>query len=98
MTDSRIEFLTELETIIANRAAADVAESYTAELVAAGAKRVAQKVGEESVEVALAAVADDRSELLEEAADLVYHLLVLLQVRECSLADVAAVLRSRHSN
>ena len=44
MTDSRIEFLTELETIIANRAAADVAESYTAELVAAGAKRVAQKV------------------------------------------------------
>jgi phosphoribosyl-ATP pyrophosphohydrolase/phosphoribosyl-AMP cyclohydrolase len=98
MTDSQIEFITELEAIIASRAKADASESYTARLVAEGSKRVAQKVGEESVELALAAVTEDRAEMLEEAADLVYHLLVLLHINQAELSDVAAVLRRRHAS
>ena len=98
MTDASTDFIAELETIIANRATADVDSSYTARLVAEGARRVAQKVGEESVELALAAVGEDRQEMLEEAADLVYHLLVLLHLKDAGLADVASVLRRRHSN
>ena len=98
MNNSQIEFIAELETIIASRAKADASESYTARLVAEGSKRVAQKVGEESVELALAAVTEDRAEMLEEAADLVYHLLVLLHINQADLSDVAAVLRRRHAS
>lgn len=98
MTDSQIEFIAELEAIIASRATADAGESYTAQLVAEGTKRIAQKVGEESVELALASVTDDTTEMLEEAADLVYHLLVLLHVRGTNLSDVAKVLRNRHAS
>ena len=72
-------------------------ESYTARLAAAGAKRIAQKVGEEGVEVALASVTGDKDETLDEAADLVYHLIVLLASQDLSLADVANKLESRHA-
>ena len=65
--------------------------------MAAGTRRMAQKVGEEGVEAALAAVGGSREELLEESADLLYHLLVLLHDRGASLSDVVAVLESRHS-
>ena len=61
-----------------------------------GVRRIAQKVGEEGVETALAAVAQDDEALLGESADLVYHLLVLLRSRDLSLADVEQVLRERH--
>lgn len=97
MTIPDISFLTELENIIQQRLSEGAEESYTAQLVASGDKRVAQKVGEEAVELALATVAGDREEQIEEAADLVFHLLVLLQARELSLAEVSAVLKQRHT-
>ncbi len=88
--------LARLEQTIAARAAdADPASSYTARLLAAGPKRIAQKVGEEGVETALAGAAGDERELASEAADLVYHLLVLLRARGLAFADVLDVLASR---
>ena len=89
-------FLAELAAIVAARAAAPPDQSYTARLLAEGVKRIAQKVGEEGVETALAAVAGDRAELESEAADLVYHLLVLLEASGSSLDSVIAELRRRH--
>lgn len=89
-------FIAALGRTIAARAAADPATSYTARLRAGGIKRIAQKVGEEGVETALAAVAGDRAELESEAADLVYHLLVLLDASGSSIDAVAAKLRDRH--
>ena len=77
------------------RAPADPAESWTARLLAEGPKRVAQKVGEEGVETALAGAAGPDEELTAEAADLIYHLLVLLRARGLALEDVLAVLRAR---
>lgn len=70
-------------------------DSYTARLFAEGVRKIAQKVGEEGVETALAAVAEDDAELLGEAADLAYHLLVLLRARGLGLADLEARLRER---
>ena len=87
--------LARLEQTIAARAAADPSESWTAKLLASGPKRIAQKVGEEGVETALAGAAGDEAELASEAADLVYHLLVLLKARGLSLQDVLDVLESR---
>ncbi len=98
MNHSDITFLTELEAVIRQRLEDDSDESYTARLVASGDKRVAQKVGEEAVELALAATSGDREEQLEEAADLIYHLLVLLANKNLRLCDVVAVLRARHKN
>lgn len=97
MTEKNSEFLTTLETTIRHRLQNSNPASYTAQLAAAGAKRMAQKVGEEAVELALAAVAGDRDEQLNEAADLVYHLLVLLNASGLGLADVAEVLERRHA-
>ena len=96
MTDNSIDFLIKLEDIIADRLANPSNDSYTAQLAAAGVKRIAQKVGEEAVELALASVAGDREETLNEAADLVYHLLVLLSRQDLRLSDVAATLAARH--
>ncbi|MGH8180071.1 MAG: phosphoribosyl-ATP diphosphatase, partial [Steroidobacteraceae bacterium] len=71
--------------------------SYTARLLAEGTKRIAQKVGEEGLEVALAAVADTDDELIGESADLLYHLLLLLASRGLRLEHVIAQLASRHA-
>ena len=90
-------FVATLAQTIADRAAADPDASYTARLLAQGIKRIAQKVGEEGVETALAAVAGDSAELESEAADLVYHLLVLLEASGSSLDKVLAELRRRHA-
>lgn len=87
--------LARLEGTIAARASADPESSWTARLLAQGVKRVAQKVGEEGVETALAAVAGDDAELAGEAADLIYHLLVVLYARGLSLEAVLQVLRTR---
>ncbi len=87
--------LARLEQTIRERAAADPSESWTAKLLASGPKRIAQKVGEEGVETALAGAAGDETELASEAADLIYHLLVLLRSRGLSLQDVLDVLASR---
>lgn len=96
MKHTDISFLAELELIIRQRMAAGAADSYTSRLSAAGIGRVAQKVGEEAVELVVAAVAGDRNEQREEAADLLYHLLVLLQQNEIALAEVVRVLQVRH--
>jgi phosphoribosyl-ATP pyrophosphohydrolase/phosphoribosyl-AMP cyclohydrolase len=84
-----------LEQTIAARAAADPAESWTARLLVEGPKRAAQKVGEEGVETALAGACGPDTELASEAADLVYHLLVLLRARHMSFQDVLDVLAQR---
>lgn len=90
-------FIAELDAIIASRRDASPDISYTARLFASGTKRLAQKVGEEAVETALAAVANDKPELVNEAADLLYHLQVLLQSRELAIKDVEDELHRRHS-
>ncbi len=89
-------FLAELDALVAGRHAELPAGSYTTSLFEGGIRRMAQKVGEEGVETALAAVAQDDAELLGEAADLLFHLTVLLRARGLSLADVAARLAQRH--
>jgi len=89
-------FLYQLEQLLAERKHADPASSYTASLYASGTKRIAQKVGEEGVETALAATVNDRDELTNEASDLVYHLLVLLQDQDLNLSAVIDNLRQRH--
>jgi phosphoribosyl-ATP pyrophosphohydrolase/phosphoribosyl-AMP cyclohydrolase len=91
-----LSFLTDLEAVIAQRQHADPKSSYTASLFNRGVKRIAQKVGEEGVESALAAMAGDREELKNEAADLIFHLLVLLRSQDLQLNDVIEVLKSRH--
>jgi phosphoribosyl-ATP pyrophosphohydrolase/phosphoribosyl-AMP cyclohydrolase len=92
-----LSFLAELERIIGERIAEKPEGSYTARLYAQGLRRMAQKVGEEGVEVALAAVGDADGPLLGEAADLVYHLLLLLRSRSLSLTQVIEELRQRHA-
>jgi len=89
-------FLEELQRIIRQRLADTPEGSYTAKLAAQGMLKVAQKLGEEGVELALAAAAQDRARVTAEAADLVYHLLLLLAMRELTLADVVAELEQRH--
>ena len=96
MHESNLAFVAELETIVQDRLARPREGSYTAKLAAAGIKRIAQKVGEEGVELALAAVSGDRDETINEAADLLYHLLVLLNSRDIRLGDVSALLEARH--
>lgn len=90
------DFIGALDRVVAERAEQRPAGSYTTGLFEGGLRRIAQKVGEEGVETALAAVAQDDAELLGEAADLVFHLLVLLRARGLSLEDARAVLRQRH--
>lgn len=84
-----------LERTIAERARAPASESWTAKLLQSGPKRISQKVGEEGVECALAGAAGSDEELCEEAADLLYHLSVLLHARGRSLQDVMNVLARR---
>jgi phosphoribosyl-ATP pyrophosphohydrolase/phosphoribosyl-AMP cyclohydrolase len=91
-----VAFLTQLEQIIAQRIATRPAGSYTAKLLDAGVRRIAQKVGEEGLELALAGVAQSDAEVIAEAADLIFHTLLLLKVKGLSLAQVAAELQSRH--
>ena len=89
------DFLLELEAVIRSRSEAAVEDSYTARLLGAGIQRVAQKFGEESVELALAAATADREGVRAESADVIYHLLVLLQGSGVSLSEVIDELRSR---
>jgi phosphoribosyl-ATP pyrophosphohydrolase/phosphoribosyl-AMP cyclohydrolase len=91
-----IAFLARLEAVIAQRATAQSDASYTAKLLARGINKVAQKVGEEGVETALAGVNESDQKLVEESADLLFHLLVLLRARQVALADVINELEKRH--
>lgn len=92
----RVGFLTSLERTIGACAKADPRQSHTARLLAEGVRRCAQKVGEEGVEVALAAAAGERAELESEAADLLYHLLVCLRSADTDLESVLQILIRRH--
>ncbi|GAD90460.1 MULTISPECIES: bifunctional phosphoribosyl-AMP cyclohydrolase/phosphoribosyl-ATP diphosphatase HisIE [Vibrio] len=94
--ESQMVWLHQLETLLGERKHADPDSSYTASLYARGTKRISQKVGEEGVEVALAATSGDKAELVCESADLIYHLLVLLQDQGLSLNDVVNKLKERH--
>ena len=91
-----LAFLAALERLIAERDRQRPEGSYTTQLFVSGTKRIAQKVGEEGVETALAAVAGDDKELKGEAADLLFHLLVMLRSRGLDLGSVIEELRSRH--
>lgn len=95
---AEIAFLAELEQVIRARIAEGDDSSYTAKLFSRGIRKVAQKVGEEGLEVALAAVAEDDQAFLGECADLLFHLEVLLQVRGMRLRDVAVELARRHAD
>jgi phosphoribosyl-ATP pyrophosphohydrolase/phosphoribosyl-AMP cyclohydrolase len=89
-------FLAELDALVAQRHAERPEGSYTTQLFDGGIRRIAQKVGEEGVETALAAVVQGDAELLGEAADLIFHLTVALRARGLSLGDVVGVLAERH--
>jgi len=91
-----IAFLGQLEGVIAQRATEKPESSYTARLLDKGEARVAQKVGEEGVELALAGVGETPEKVTEEAADLLFHLLVLLRARGITLSQVVQKLKSRH--
>ncbi len=93
----RLAFLGELEQLIALRIADNAEGSYTAALYGRGVRRMAQKVGEEGVEVALAAAGEPDARLIGESADLLFHLLVLLRARQLRLQDVVGELRERHA-
>jgi phosphoribosyl-ATP pyrophosphohydrolase len=85
----------DLETRVHQRAQASAEQSYTRKLIDKGVAHCAKKLGEEAVETALAAVGDDRDHLIAESADLLYHLLVVLEARGVKLAEVEAVLAQR---
>jgi len=89
-------FLAKLETLIEDRKSADPDSSYTAKLLQGPLHKAAQKVGEEGVEAALAAIAETDDGLVYESADLIYHLMVLLAAKNVKLADVIEELQSRH--
>ncbi|NOI90194.1 bifunctional phosphoribosyl-AMP cyclohydrolase/phosphoribosyl-ATP diphosphatase HisIE [Vibrio splendidus] len=94
--ETQMVWLHQLEQLLAARKDADPESSYTASLYARGTKRISQKVGEEGVEVALAATSGDKAELVCESADLIYHLMVLLQDQDLSMNDVVNKLKERH--
>lgn len=94
--DAPAQFLIELDALVADRERDRPDGSYTTRLFEAGLRRIAQKVGEEGVETALAGVVQDDAALLGEAADLLYHLIVLLRARGLSLTDAVRLLESRH--
>lgn len=95
--DAPADFLSELDALVAARERDRPAGSYTTRLFEDGVRRIAQKVGEEGVETALAAVAQDDTALLGESADLLFHLTVLLRARGLSLQDAVSVLKRRHA-
>lgn len=95
--DAPGQFLGALDALVEQRERERPAGSYTTTLFDKGTRRIAQKVGEEGVETALAGVAQGDAELLGESADLLFHLIVLLRARGLSLADAVAVLEQRHA-
>lgn len=92
-----LAFLSQLDVVVAGRDSDRSEDSYTSRLFKSGTRRIAQKVGEEGVETALAAVIQEDAELLGESADLFFHLLVLLRVRGLGISDLVNTLRARHA-
>jgi phosphoribosyl-AMP cyclohydrolase / phosphoribosyl-ATP pyrophosphohydrolase len=96
MTTSGSEFLIDLQNLIDNRKAEMPENSYTVRLFQKGIHKIAQKVGEEAVELIIEAMGNNRDLFLNEAADLVYHLLVLLSAKDYRIEEVVEVLKERH--
>jgi phosphoribosyl-AMP cyclohydrolase / phosphoribosyl-ATP pyrophosphohydrolase len=96
MEKSNIDFLLELQQLIEDRKIEMPENSYTTKLFDKGINKIAQKVGEEAVELIIEAKDNNRELFLNEAADLFYHLLVLFSAKECSILDVARILKERH--
>jgi len=94
----KLQFLNKLENLLQDRIAERPEGSYTTRLLEQGTRRIAQKVGEEGLELALASVAQSEAEVIGEAADLFYHTLLLLKVKNISLSDVVDELRKRHES
>ena len=90
------DFLRQMERVIQSRKGADPKTSYTAELYSKGINKIAQKVGEEAVELVIEAKDDDREKFLGEAADLLFHYTVLLSAKGFEIKDVEEVLKARH--
>jgi phosphoribosyl-ATP pyrophosphohydrolase/phosphoribosyl-AMP cyclohydrolase len=97
VSNDDLAFLATLEAVIRDRLENPDDSSYTASLAASGTQRISQKVGEEAVELAIAAVAGNTEEVIDETADLLYHVLVLLQTQDLDLRTVVARLQERHS-
>ncbi len=91
-----LSFLDELAEVIRQRHSGSTESSYTKYLLDKGSRRIAQKIGEEAVELVIEAATGDRERLVSESADMIYHLMVLLEAEELSLEDVVAELRRRH--
>lgn len=91
-----IDFLNDLTHIISNRHTNPTSESYTSTLIQSGLDRILKKIGEEAGEVIIAAKNNDPNELKNESADLLFHLMVLLEAQGLSLSDVASILKDRH--
>lgn len=89
--------LSDLEAIVATRAKASPDESWTAKLVVQGQAKAAKKLGEEAVETVIAAISNDRGNLVAESADLIYHLMVVLKIADIPLQDVMSELERRTS-
>ena len=94
--NSNLSFLETLDQIISERLAQNKPKSYVRNMSAQGIARLAQKVGEEALETAIAASTENKTETLEEAGDLIFHLILLLKNMDLSLADVAKLLSARH--
>jgi phosphoribosyl-ATP pyrophosphohydrolase/phosphoribosyl-AMP cyclohydrolase len=96
--EADLGFLGTLEEVINTRMTAAPEDSYVAKLMAKGVEKIAQKVGEEGVETALAGVLASEENLKNEAADLLFHLMVLLKAKKLSLRDIVSVLEKRHNS
>ena len=98
MTPSATDFLIVLQDLIDSRKIEMPENSYTAKLFQKGINKIAQKVGEEAVELIIEAKDENREHFLNEAADLMYHFLVLLSAKGCRIEEVMEVLRDRHKD
>ncbi|MBT4878223.1 MAG: phosphoribosyl-ATP diphosphatase [Alphaproteobacteria bacterium] len=93
---ANLEFLNEIAKIIKKRKLAKPENSYIAELIAQGLPKITQKVGEEGVEVVIAALAENKERLISESADLIFHLMILLDSKGLTLAEVVTELENRN--
>lgn len=91
-----LSFLEQLQRVIDERKSADPEKSYTARLISAGQRKIGSKLMEEAAETVTAALSESKERLIEESADLLYHLMVLLSSRGTSLKDVVEALKKRH--
>jgi len=96
MSENNIDFLVHLQDLVEKRRSEMPENSYTTSLFKKGINKIAQKVGEEAIELVIEAKDNNRDLFLNESADLLYHFLVLLTVKDCRIEDVVEILKTRH--